>query len=426
MSSACKEWCPAFEKYKKATKRTYQFVTMLCCFTLLGAQCGRPALTLSVKIRRNRQEYGVLQDRVRTALGVRVTEQLVKRIGDTLPPSPAHDMASIGAIDQDIRSLAETYHTIRQAGGESQDLKEFLNNHPLAGEPDLSATELADEAEETALRVEGLERKSYSDIKKSEEIIQQVEGNSPSSAAPDAVKKLTLELFKCLKDSGKKRLLESFIKELPILGPVSDILSSALDKSAQAYIDQRADKIAADIKERFDLEMNLSREAQSISRAIKVRIDERVIADEKRAVSRWQMETRTIVILKSRAAREVLRAESARNPPQPSASSIEASTSVEKPSRKLSDDDRMEELRRGIEEGWVVTRNSRADPYKLFVHASGGIILTDLRYLIRESPDGGEWTVYLPQESFGGSSFGRPIGTIPRPSGVSVGECDCE
>jgi hypothetical protein len=62
-------FAPSFVEYRKKAKKVYQFVAMLCCFTLLGAEVGPPALTLTMQIRRNRHEYGVLRASVRNAVG---------------------------------------------------------------------------------------------------------------------------------------------------------------------------------------------------------------------------------------------------------------------------------------------------------------------------------------------------------------------
>jgi hypothetical protein len=74
-----------------------------------------------------------------------------------------------------------------------------------------------------------------------------------------------------------------------------------------------------------------------------------------------------------------------------------------------------------------VTQNP-SQPEKLFVHArmEGGM-LQDLQYLVKQSSDGGTWTVFLPSQSMsGGTEYGRRIGVIDKPSDVSVGTCNCE
>src|SRR5271165_348759 len=90
---------PALEKYKKTTKRAYQFVALLCSFTLLGSQAGTPALTLSVKIKRNRKEYGVLRESIKNSLRERVASKLADRIANSFPPPYAHDLGSAPKID---------------------------------------------------------------------------------------------------------------------------------------------------------------------------------------------------------------------------------------------------------------------------------------------------------------------------------------
>jgi len=80
-------------------------------------------------------------------------------------------------------------------------------------------------------------------------------------------------------------------------------------------------------------------------------------------------------------------------------------------------------LRSGIANGWVVTRNPSG---KLFVHvSSSGGYLRDLRYLVEESADGRMWTVHLPRPANGETQYGRSVGVIEKPDGVSIGPCGC-
>lgn len=82
----------------------------------------------------------------------------------------------------------------------------------------------------------------------------------------------------------------------------------------------------------------------------------------------------------------------------------------------------IEDFSEGLEQGRVVTRNPE-DPHRLFVHRARQLnTLVDLEFLIKESPNGEFWTVYLPSERGG---YGRLIGKISRPSQVDIGRCDC-
>jgi hypothetical protein len=76
----------------------------------------------------------------------------------------------------------------------------------------------------------------------------------------------------------------------------------------------------------------------------------------------------------------------------------------------------------GVTNRWVVTRNPEI-PNKLFVHrSSSGGMLEDLLYNIKVESNG-TWTVYEPG---GGGSFGTRVGSVRRPSGVSIGRCTCQ
>ena len=80
-----------------------------------------------------------------------------------------------------------------------------------------------------------------------------------------------------------------------------------------------------------------------------------------------------------------------------------------------------------VRRGWVVTYNPSIGSNVLFVHrSSGGGMLTDLRYYIKESSDG-QWTVYDASESRidGNQIKGSPKTVMAKPASVSKGRCDC-
>jgi len=93
------------------------------------------------------------------------------------------------------------------------------------------------------------------------------------------------------------------------------------------------------------------------------------------------------------------------------------------PPVSISHPDAVQNFRRGLERGWVVTRNPEG---KIFVHASSkGGYLTDLRYLVKESPDGSSWTIYRPRPGPNGNQYGPRVGVIEKPRDIDVGDCSC-
>jgi hypothetical protein len=297
---------PALERYKRMTRRAYQFVALLCSFTLLGSQAGAPALTLSVQIKRNRREYGVLRESVRKTLRERTATKLADRIANAFPPPYDSDLASASKVDEDIRLLQRDYQEITENNGESGELRSFLSKHHPVTEveaPDLLV-------EENDIRPEEISGASYKDIKGSEAAVSGLgQAEPPDKAVWDPAKKVTVELFKSFKEQGMKRLLDSYITELPILGPIKEVFSIAIDKAVQEYIDKRADAIASSIpKDPRALEASLSEGADSISGSVTIEMNPHILANERRAVSEWQLEVKQITILKTRAPTEVEKA----------------------------------------------------------------------------------------------------------------------
>jgi hypothetical protein len=85
-------------------------------------------------------------------------------------------------------------------------------------------------------------------------------------------------------------------------------------------------------------------------------------------------------------------------------------------------------LRKGLDHGWVVTRNP--DTGKIFVHErEAGGTLIGLRYLLKETANPGgtsSWTVYRPISGADGTThYGRIVGVMDEPTEVVVGICGC-
>jgi len=222
-------FAPKFRACRKRAKRVYQVVAMLCCFTLLGAEVGPPALTLAVQIRKNRHEYGVLRDSVRTAVGERVTELLVQRIANGFPASFPRDVKAIAAVDRDIRGLRDSLDRIKRAGGSGSDVRSFLDRHPPVDEVDktpLLPAPLTEDSDKGEIKDADISGKSYEDIKASEELVQKTqEEKTPRDARLQGRIDLTMELFKSLREGLKNEFLGEHLKELPILGMFHDLLA---------------------------------------------------------------------------------------------------------------------------------------------------------------------------------------------------------
>ena len=90
------------------------------------------------------------------------------------------------------------------------------------------------------------------------------------------------------------------------------------------------------------------------------------------------------------------------------------------------DSAKIEALLNGLQNGWVVTRNSDGT---IFVHKSDkGGILTGLKYLIKEkeNDDRTMWTVYTPVTRVDGThGYGRKVGVMDKPGDVMIGDCSC-
>jgi len=428
-------FAPTFKKYRKGAKRVYQIVAMLCCFTLLGTEVGPPALTLAVQIRKNRHEYGALRDNVRTAVGERVTELLVQRIANGFPASFPRDVNSVATFDKDLRGLRDSLDRIRRAGGSGKDVRSFLERHPPVDVVDkrpLLPLPRSEESDDADIKAEDVTKKSYEDIKASEELVQKAKGEKAQrDIGLQGRIDLTLELFKSVRENLKSTLLEEYIKEVPILGPIHDMLATTLDKLVEGFLNRKADALAASMpKDQGVLDARLSQAAMEISASAKVEVTSRLVARYRRPLAQWEIETRWVDSLKSRASQEIQIAEAPPRPrhvPADPAAQRELLPSPPKPSPRQDEDEALETFRHGLDSGWIVTRNSREDPSKIFVHGSSDPYygLRDLKYLVREEPNG-TWTVYGPPETLGGSEYGRRIGSMPRPPDVSVGECTCQ
>ena len=82
---------------------------------------------------------------------------------------------------------------------------------------------------------------------------------------------------------------------------------------------------------------------------------------------------------------------------------------------------------KGVKKHWVVTENPDI-PGKLFVHREmNDGMLVDLLYYVKKESNG-SWTVYDPNGSGGGDSFGTRLGSIKKKNTprVNIGSCNCQ
>jgi hypothetical protein len=237
-----------------------------------------------------------------------VTELLVQRIANGFPAPLPRAVSAIAIVDKNIRALQDDLRQIKQAGGDGKDLRSFLKRYPPAIEvPKAPSRQRDEESADADIKTEDFADKSYEDLKASRELVQkQAEESSPKDEGLEARKNLTLELFKSLRDGLKSVLLESYIKELPIVGALHDILSSALDKSAKDYIDRKADAVAASMpKGRNALDTALSEIAREVSASIKVEVTPRLVARCRRSLADCNAEVRMVNTLTLKAPKEI-------------------------------------------------------------------------------------------------------------------------
>jgi hypothetical protein len=387
-----------------------------------------------VQIRKNRLEYGVLRDNVRTAVGERLTELLVQRIANGFPPFLPRDVNAIATVDRDIRGLRDSLDRIRRAGGSGRDLRSFLDRHPPVDEVDktpLLPPPLDEDSDKAEMKDADISDKSYEDIKASEELVQKTrEEKTPRDFRLQGRIDLTMELFKSVRESLKSAFLEEHLKELPILGIFHDLLVGTLDKTVEGFLNRKADALAASMpKATVNLDRALSEAAKEVAASVKVEVTPGMIARYKRPHAEWNIETKSVSVLKLRALKEIQIAETRpfrHGPAQPAARRDRLPT-VRRTAPDEDEGEALETFRRGLDSGWIVTRNSREDPSKIFVHRSSDPYygLRDLKYIVRAEPDG-SWTVYRPRGGSGGTEYGRRVGSMPRPLDVSVGECTCQ
>jgi len=429
---------PAFEKYRNVTKRIYQFLTILCCFTLLGTAAGSPAVDLSVRINRNREGYGVLKRNIARAVDKQIASGLLDKISESIPPDYFVDkLDRIDAADKSIRALQDDYGRIRGDGGANAVLAKFLVEHPPADDGGEGASSDGfDLKGEPPGPDDGGDRLSNRQIERAETALAEAnDDSSPQTAERELREKVVSELFSGAIEGVKSRFLDALVEEFPILGPVSDVFSDALGEGTKPAINRIVERIALSrIGTKTAMDTAIKRGAASIVQPLTIKADFRSQSAGGQALRKWHAELRQIDDLEktvpAQAAkleeRAAARAEEQRERAVNRAESIREGGGIQPGEREVGavGGGSLNDLREGLRKGWVVTRNSADDSERLFVHAREvGGMLEDLRYLVKESQDGSTWTVYLPP--YGGGRYGERVGTIPRPESVEVGECGC-
>lgn len=427
---------------------------LLASFTLLGFQPGEPATTLAIHLQEEREEYGVLRAELADSLQAPVLNQVVRKITDTIPggveiptlikatvdegkrlrTAYSHAQTSTNFHNERIVALAkrsgEQQRLLLQADSTAQRVRQSGRPREAAKLPDEITYEQISKARSSVKRF----RESYN-----EHLLRLVE--QPGG------KELVLSLPEGVFDHFSEAL-DPLTESFPLFKPVVEILKSVTSDAAEKQINRVLNKLTDSVvKHPEQLGYEMQQRAHEVADSVPIQVHRETrkrlnkeITSAKRQIAELQASTRglekSVRIVEARRSQTLKKSQ----PPDLQASApapyTQPGRKTDEPNTAGSEDDGLvfnpygsadtERLQKGLENGWVVTENPQTG--KMFVHArSSGIILSDLRYLVKQSPDGRRWTIYLPSIAYDGTAtYGRSVGIIDKPVNASVGECSCQ
>ena len=308
-------------KFFKAVRKTLRIVSLaaflLCAFTLLGFDPGKPAATLAIHLQKQRSDYGVLQHELKDALAGSIASRVAEKATQALPGGPARVLKTLDRIENASGTLRKTYESA-QAKYEIHDgTATSLLRNDLRRRAVLEGTEAEASSRAT---IPGKTGSANVPQNVSEKAIETASSNLESlrrTAHP--------ELLKVLKRPGGKdivlqlpdlvvgktsELLSHHIAEVyPFLKPVLEAVTSIMTDAIKLPLEKKLDELTRAVLDRPSETENLLRDA-STELADSVRIDpgsiqgrvsERSIQELDREADQMEASVRRLEIAMTRA-----------------------------------------------------------------------------------------------------------------------------
>ena len=160
----------SFKRFRKGLKLVNKAAVLLCAFTILGQEAGRPATTLQVHLRSTRNEFGVLRGEIKDALSPRVGKAIDHRVSDRFPV-PYREVPVLAARRDDANAkLGQSYREFKEAYGvrdrnaeivlRRSEAKQSANARAQSAVDDAAQSEVKEDARRLAPRNQSSSRRA--------------------------------------------------------------------------------------------------------------------------------------------------------------------------------------------------------------------------------------------------------------------------
>jgi hypothetical protein len=415
-------------RLRKGLRLVNKAAILLCAFTILGQDAGRPATTLQVRLRSTRREYGVLRSEIKDALSTRVGLAIDRRIFDRFPVAYRQMPVLVSRRDDANAKLRQLYgefrstYSVRDNSAEvvmrRDDARQSANTRAQGAVTDAPAAPADENAQPDT---------SYQRIETARDVVQEYNSRLRTQlgelAGSPAGRDILTHFHKLITSKLPLNIARLIAVAHPEIIPALEVLSETVDDSIKFKIEEAVNRLTKNAADGpADLARHIDASAERIGEAARINVTPRQTDAAINQARRLQAEVDSATQATAELKATTQRLEHDKFGRSTFVSARRGTVG----GSGVPESEDIAILQKGLDSGWVVTRNT--DSGKIFVHAeSSGGMLRDLKYLIQESPDGERWTIHTPsQGSDGTSRYGRTVGEIAKPPEVSVGLCTCQ
>lgn len=264
------------------SKRAYVLFVLLCSFTLLGTQLGKPTDDLRLRIKLVRDGYAELRHETEDALSEEVVLQFHAKTRDSFPPvyqTALKRPEEIGAKATNLRSnyaAAQSEHGVKSGKAEVV-LSKFEARNRSSLQTEVRLTDEAGRTPKTSVSESAPGQITFRKLNEARTSIesyrQKTRGRFISFLSTEDGKKLTVQGAKVVTDFLKSELVSSWTRRYPIAEPFLDVFFKTLDEKIKAKLESFADNATSEIiKSPANVEATINTEAAKVVNQTEVKL----------------------------------------------------------------------------------------------------------------------------------------------------------
>jgi len=261
-------------KYQSLTRKLYMVFVLLCSFTLLGSDLGKPYTDLKVRISTIRKGYADLRDDLHETLSENVAMRIYSKSLNDLPPAYQGAIALTPRIKSEKESLRNYYRSaqsqfgIRDRGIEiiissktghtkSYGPKHVPNN--AKSEDIIHGEQIPSVTQNVSYHNINSARKSLANYRIS--LLSRINKLLKIEGADQIV----AQFPKVVTDETKKAVFKQLMAEYPFIEPVIEVFSRSIDRKIETEVNQAVTRLTeSSIRSPGTIDNNIDEEASRV------------------------------------------------------------------------------------------------------------------------------------------------------------------